>query len=937
MATSGMHGALGLVLAAVAVLGGARITFASDAARPNIIVIYTDDQGYGDASCLNPEAKFQTPNIDRLAREGVSFTNAHSAAAVCSPSRYGLLTGRYCWRTRLKRGVLRAEAPGLIADDRMTLASLLRDNGYHTAMVGKWHLGMDFPGTPGDRDWSQPVTDMPLDKGFDHFFGIPASLNYGVLAWFEGRHAAVPPTLFTNKKPNDRHVDYRIMPPYQASPGETKELLGAPGMEVAPDFIDNQCLTRFTDKAIEWMTGQAESAKAGKPFFLYLPYTSPHYPVCPLPEFHGQGQCGAYGEFVIETDHHVGRILRFLEESGLDHDTMIVFTSDNGPAESWQERIEDFGHRSSHVYRGGKREIYEGGHRVPFFVRWPAGIRKPGRNWTKPIGQVDLLATIAELIRVSLPADAGEDSQSFLCVLEDPKANYERVPLINHSVDGRFAVTEGDWKLVLPDTQSGMELYDLARDPSETKNLADQHPERVEALEQKATDAVLDGRTTPGPRQSNDTPHWDHLTWISEQEYASRQPTRRDQPARPNIIVIISDDCGYNDFSMQGSKLSTPRIDSIAASGVRFTNGYVSGSVCSPTRAGLLTGRYQQKFGHEFNIRPIYSDDNGLPLTETLLPAVLGKAGYESMAFGKWHLGYAPKFHPMERGFTHYYGFLQGSRSYFPLAKPTRLNQLLRDREPVRPEPPTYMTDQLAEEAADYISLHHTKPFFIYLAFNATHGPNQATEQDLKAAEGKTIPAMTIALDRAVGKVLDALEEHELTDQTLVVFLNDNGGTTAHDNTPLRGFKGSTWEGGMRVPFVMQWPAVIPKGLVYDKPVISLDIFPTALAAAGVAATPAMQLDGVNLLPYLTGDNTERPHSELYWKSGKNWAIRSDDLKLVQQQEDTQARLYDLGADVGETTDIAASRPDDVARMTALYEAWKATHRATPWEKKERK
>ena len=188
------------------------------AAKPNIIVIYTDDQGYGDASCLNADAKFKTPNLDRLAREGVTFTDAHCSDTVCTPSRYGLLTGRYAWRTELKRGVMGAEHACLIADGRMTLASLLRDNGYATAMVGKWHLGMDFPGDRQNRDWTEPVRDMPLDKGFDYFYGIPASLNYGVLAWFEGRHAKVPPTMYTQKKPNKMAIsDYRIMPPYEQS------------------------------------------------------------------------------------------------------------------------------------------------------------------------------------------------------------------------------------------------------------------------------------------------------------------------------------------------------------------------------------------------------------------------------------------------------------------------------------------------------------------------------------------------------------------------------------------------------------------------------------------------------------------------------------------------------------------------------------------------
>jgi len=497
----------------------AATSFAARSAKPNIIVIYTDDQGFGDASCLNPDAKFQTPNLDRLAKEGVSFTNGHSSDTVCTPSRYGLLTGRYWWRKKKKTGVLRAEGDCLITDDRMTLASLLRGNGYNTAMVGKWHLGMDFPGEPGNRDWSKPVKDMPLDKGFQYFYGIPASLNYGILAWFEGRYAKVPPTLYTAKKKNARHMDYRIMPPYQKTPEETKKVLGVRGMEIAPDFTDNQCLTRFTDKAIEWMQGKTAQAKSGKPFFVYLPFTSPHYPVCPLPEFWDKGDCGGYGEFVIETDHHIGRILDFLKKSGLDENTMIVFSSDNGPEKSWKTRIEEFNHDSSHIYTGGKRDIYEGGHRVPFFVRWPGGIKQPGRKWDKLVGQVDLLATLADLLGTKLPDIAGEDSQSFANVLTNPKADYARQPLINHSMKGRFAITEGDWKLILPFDKLKMELYNLAEDPAEKNNLAAKHPDHVARLKKKVTDIVLNGRTTPGAPQLNDTGYWKSLQWITEDQY----------------------------------------------------------------------------------------------------------------------------------------------------------------------------------------------------------------------------------------------------------------------------------------------------------------------------------------------------------------------------------------------------------------------------------
>ncbi len=487
--------------------------------RPNIIVIYTDDQGFGDVSYLNPDAKFQTPNLDRLAKEGVSFTNGHSSDTVCTPSRYGLLTGRYSWRTRLKTGVQGADTPALIPNDRMTLASLLKDNGYQTAMVGKWHLGMDIPGKLGDRDFSQPIKDMPLDVGFEYFYGIPASLNYGYLAWIEGRYTKVPPTQYTAKKPNDRHMDYRIMPPYFDTAKEAKALHGAAAIEVAPDFVDTECLQRFVDKSIEWISGKAEAAKAGKPFFLYLPFTSPHYPVAPRPEFWGQGEAGGYGEFMVETDHHVGRVLDYLERSGLDENTMIFFSSDNGPERSWVERIETFDHDSSGIYKEGKRSIYEGGHRVPFIVRWPEGIREPGRSWGGLVGQIDLLSTVAEMIGAKIPSDAGEDSQSFYSVLRNPKSSHKRLPLLNHAIGGRLSITEGRWKLIMPHENLDYELYDLESDPGEDLNVFDGNPEIARKLEKKITQIVCRGRTTKGRPQPNDTGYWSDLAWLTEKEY----------------------------------------------------------------------------------------------------------------------------------------------------------------------------------------------------------------------------------------------------------------------------------------------------------------------------------------------------------------------------------------------------------------------------------
>ncbi len=494
--------------------------------KPNIVVIYTDDQGYGDMSALNPDSKFQTPNLDRLAHEGLTFTDGHCADTVCTPSRYALLTGRYTWRTSLKRGVLHAEGDCLIAQDRMTVASLLKEHGYQTAMFGKWHLQMEFPGTPGHRDWSQPITDGPNEHGFDEFFGIPASMNYGVLTFIENTRVTEAPSLWTHKKQVQEHNTFRFMPPYDArqqSPGD---------IEIAPSFRDDLCLQVCTEKTVDYIARHVESAKAGRPFFIYLALNSPHLPHCAAPEFVGTSQVDAYGDFMLETDHRVGQVLAALDEQGLAHDTLVFFSSDNGPENGYDERRAEYQHSSNGELRGGKRDIYEGGHRVPFVMRWPAVI-KAGRTCDEAVCQVDLLATCADIVGATLPLSAGEDSYSLLSVLQsDDYARPLRGPLIHHSSAGYFAIRDGQWKLNLFRGSGGslkpafieprpgeppFELYDMKNDWRETTNLCDQHPDVVERLKSQATRIVREGRSTPGTAQQNDgAPLWPKLTWIPE-------------------------------------------------------------------------------------------------------------------------------------------------------------------------------------------------------------------------------------------------------------------------------------------------------------------------------------------------------------------------------------------------------------------------------------
>jgi arylsulfatase A-like enzyme len=426
--------------------------------------------------------------------------------------------------------------------------------------------------------------------------------------------------------------------------------------------------------------------------------------------------------------------------------------------------------------------------------------------------------------------------------------------------------------------------------------------------------------------------------------------------AKPNIVVIISDDQGYADLGVHGCKdVPTPHIDSIAKAGTRCTSGYVSGPYCSPTRAGLMTGRYQQRFGHEFNpgAPDAKSDDVGLSLNEKTLAEKLKAAGYRTGMVGKWHLGHADKFHPLSRGFESYYGFLGGAHTY--LKPGAGLNAVVRGKEPVA-DIGEYLTETFGREAVDYIGKNATEPFFLYLAFNAVHGPLEASDKYLKRFDSiqdekrRKYAAMLSALDDAVGAVLDKIKAAGVEDNTLVMFVSDNGGpeqVNASDNGPLRGVKATTWEGGVRVPFLVKWPGRVPAGKTYDHPVIQLDMHATALAAAGAKLDG--NLDGVDLLPYLAGQKTDAPHDALYWRFGGQMAIRAGDWKLVKAADEggraggggaewrrqtatvEGAKLFNLKDDIGEQIDLAAKHPDKTKELAGKWEKWNATLAKPTW------
>lgn len=426
------------------------------------------------------------------------------------------------------------------------------------------------------------------------------------------------------------------------------------------------------------------------------------------------------------------------------------------------------------------------------------------------------------------------------------------------------------------------------------------------------------------------------------------------QARKPNILLIVSDDLGYADFGMHGSReMRTPNIDLLAREGIRFTDAYVSAPYCSPTRAALLTGRYQQRFGHEFNIEP-GQVEGGLPLSERTMADRLKAAGYRTAVLGKWHLGTAERFHPLNRGFDYFFGFLIGGHSYTSVG--TGRGALLDGKDPAASI--EYLTDTLADRASAFIKQHAAEPFFLYLAFNAAHTPMEATEKylsrftDIQDERRRTYAAMLSAMDDGIGRTLATLREQKLEQDTLIIYVNDNGGPTmatttvnGASNAPFRGSKRTTWEGGIRVPLILTWKGRLPEGRVEKRVVIQLDVLPTVLAAAGVSPDPAAGLDGVNLLPFLEGTRRDSPHDALYWRLGGMMAIRQGDWKLVKSREGpfvdgdpavlsdlSGAELFNLAEDVGEKKNLAAVRPDKVKELSEKWQAWNRQLAKPLWE-----
>jgi arylsulfatase A len=500
-----------LVLTSLLCLAFAATSGAGD--KPNIIFILCDDLGYGDVKCLNPEGKIATPGFDRLAKEGMIFTDAHSGSSVCTPTRYGVMTGRYAWRTKLQSGVLGGLSPRLIEQGRLTVPSMLKAQGYSTHCVGKWHLGMDWnrkgeveelniekAEQVNNVDYTKPITNGPTSVGFDTYYGISASLDMVPYCFIENDHVVANPT----------ETMKLVMNGSGGKMSFTREGPGSPGFrgeDVLPTF------TREAKNVIE------AKAKQGAPFFLYLPLNSPHTPILPSEKWQGKSGISLYADFVMETDDALGQIMKATEDAGIARDTLIIVTSDNGCSPSADyPKLLAAGHNPSYNLRGHKADIFDGGHRVPFIARWPAKV-KGGQTSAQLVCLTDFMATAADALGVKLPENAAEDSFSFMPALLGESGKPVRQSAIHHSINGSFALREGDWKLELcagsggwsdprpgspgekglPDTQ----LYNLKTDIAEKDNVQGANPEIVTKMTAELEKIVSDGRSTPGVPQKN--------------------------------------------------------------------------------------------------------------------------------------------------------------------------------------------------------------------------------------------------------------------------------------------------------------------------------------------------------------------------------------------------------------------------------------------------
>jgi arylsulfatase A len=871
------------VLAALGAVAPAR---AADP-PPNFVVIFIDDLGYGDIGPFGATAQ-KTPHLDRMAAEGMRLTSFY-AAPVCSVSRAQLLTGCYGLRVGVPAVYFPAGPEGLHPVE-VTIAERLKALGYATACVGKWHLG------------DQPEF-LPTRQGFDRYYGIPYSNDMQRVSTETG--ARVVPLL------RDEKVE-----------------------ELLTDEMQTAIVEKSTAEAVRFI----EEAK-DKPFFLYLPHTAVHAPIVPGKRFQGKSQNGKFGDWVEEVDWSVGEILGALERLGIDDKTLVIFTSDNGP---WVSVVGDA--TTAGPLRGSKGSTWEGGVRVPTIARWPGRI-PPGSSCDAVAGTIDILPTCVRLAGGTVPSEPVIDGRDMSGLLVGGACQAPREAHYYFLGNGLQAVRKGRWKLAVAPQAAGMgkknaqaavpasldapRLYDLDADVGETTDVAKTHPEVVAELEALVVAMQQDlgpngsGRR-PAGSVANPRTLYPTVPQPPKQNKKQQRTAKAASATRPNIVLFLADDLGYGELGCYGNTAAiTPNLDRFAAEGLRLTDCHSAGSVCSPSRSALLTGRTPYRNG-VFTWIPEKSPIH-LRTSELALPKLLHEAGYQTCHVGKWHLNGLFNDPRQPQPSDHGYDWWLATQNN---AAPSHAfpENFVRNGLGIG-KVDDYSAPFIAQEAATWLETKRdpAKPFFLAVWAHEPHYPIASADRyeklhaQIADPEERTYRANVTQLDDAFGMVMRALEKIGATDSTLVFFTSDNGPEGAGDKGPgrgltggLRGRKRSMYEGGHRVPGIFRWPAQIDPGTVSDLPMIGSDFFPTALEAAGLTPPAGRTLDGVDV----SGAAVHAPRP-LYWRWGGFVAYREGPWKIVVDEALEKPELYDLGEDRAETTDLAAREAERLAAMMA--------------------
>jgi arylsulfatase A-like enzyme len=960
----------------------ATLTSAADAeAKPNILFIFSDDHALRTIGAYGSGLN-ETPNIDRLAEEGALFTRSYCTNSICCPSRATILTGKHSH----KNGVTKNGSPW--NGKQFVFTRALSQGGYKTAVIGKWHLRgwptdeFDYwkllSGAGGQGHYYNPEFQL-MDDGTERVEGYSTDIiTDQSIGWMERQHKAGQPFMLMcnfkaphiHRVPPPRHMnlyddetlpepptlfdDYQNRSPYAVQCwmrlfGMEEHILNIVplgGYDV--NEREFQFLGRMTEPQRqafhraydpdneEYRRLQAEGKLEGRA----------------MDRYKYQRFLKDYLRCVAAIDDNVGRMLAWLEEQGLAEDTVVVYGSDQGfftGEHGWND----------------KRWMYEETVSMPLMIRWPGKI-KPGIKVDAMVQNIDYAPTFLDMAGLTAPDEVQGRSLLPLFGGKTP-ANWRKSIYYHYYMDGAYnlprfeGVHAGRYKLInyyFPKQE--WELFDLEKDPQELRSVhAD--PAYAEIRDTLKRDLqrlrkqydVTEPEAAPADGVSEEKTDINARDTSYQREAGLpdlAQPTTANASSpKPNFVLMFADDLGYGDVGYQGGDVPTPHIDSIASGGVAFTDGYVTCPVCAPSRAGLLTGRYQQSFGFWDNIGPFRRNPDvepGIPVNVPILSERLKELGYVCGLFGKTHDGEAEEMMAFSR-WDEFYGFNNGASNYLgdmnrphnPIFHNRRIVSsaytdrgiahdqvndggiLIRDTE-------NYLTDLLADHAVRFIESNKDRPFLCYIPFNAIHGPFQAPKELVEKysnepdQERRRVMAILDSMDQNIGRVLETLRRNSLEENTLVVFLSDNGGHDCSPNRPLRGKKGTFWEGGLRVPFCMQWKGKIPAGQTYDRPIISLDLLPTFVTAAGGEVDPAWKLDGVDLMPFVSGQKTGQPHDCLYWAWGPRKAIRQGDMKAISTNDGKTWQLFDLSKDVAEQNDLATSRPKVIETLIQQHRTW---------------